>query len=1239
MRDWLSELLPEDTPDGQVMAVTCDEELVTVGAGAGTGKTWVLSTRFARLLFTNKALPQNILTLTFSEAAAREMQERIRARAFEMIAAHSKGQPKERESEWQTVKDGFDETWISTIHSFASRMIRESGFSLDLDPYSGVVSAPQEEVFWGTLERALEHLDLTSLASIYDNGVFLKIAQHLDNDKVFISALEKWGPAGLRDMARNVTELHASIGHDCDTMLRWADCAELSCRESIPDPQVTASFDAILEILLPRWDNAWELWRTIFMEMSRDILDAGDKAMKKAAPTRINPAIKLAGLVERWLEIMTEPEQNNAPDVRRAFYLDLCANLSGDTSNLFKSITARLGQTASEWRNAQKKWVELSEPVESPESAPGGPISLEEQRLRAVLLRFSAFAWWAWDEMKRRRSLLSFSDMIRFAEQSVKSDRRPKGFKHILIDEFQDTDPLQDSMIRALCEKEGAKLFLVGDPKQAIYRFRHADLTLFADYVLQSRKSGSDINLDVSFRTRLSLLQTLNSLFAHIWKDGLGVGRLANLHFKPLEVPSQPERERDSATVPSFTLLLSVKKGREAKAAAQERLATTLASTLARFIEEGRTVWDKGNHCLRRMSWRDIAILTPTRSEYEILEAAFEKQGIPASFEKNRNYFSRGEVTDVINTLRAAAFPNDETALAGWLSSPFSGASQREVFDCLQARASSSQSLHDVMLERVPDAAERLSYLRRIGNLKGPSAALSFLMEDRACLAAFEPSQRLRVAGNVNRAISSARQYERDVSYSLAGCAQWLDSALRADTPTEEPDWMEEDADAVRVMTVHASKGLEFPVVAVMRMERSPRKRSNTSVAASKTLGVVFSDVPDMFQEEGSTVFKPCSMLWERALSEQSELEESTRLFYVAATRARDSLILCGVPGEDANGIKSMAKDSWLSWTADWLAAEEGLDWNDSEWPKSPSLVVVDELSPAENLKKKQIPPAAEIPTEPLELPVSDGTVLSSFSATSFALFEWCPFAWRRRHRQGLNLRWETPDDADSIGGSELGSVAHWILARWDMKEDTLHSWLDGENVARRMPSVLRDTWRNDRNKEALRGWLTTFAASSEGQSLALAARNGILKRENAFCALLKMSDPCLPHTGNLRLVGAMDVLWRDEGHWHIRDYKITLSDNAPDELYRAQLAFYALAVKVLAERWNLPFDGVDVGLIFLREGGRVDSTRRFLRDGDWSVMADRIATAARSAATGHWIPRRENCRRCPWRVKCPKRG
>jgi ATP-dependent exoDNAse (exonuclease V) beta subunit len=1235
-------LLPEGTPEGQVRAVTCGDDLITVGAGAGTGKTWVLSARFARLLFSDpECLPQNILTLTFTEAAAREMQDRIRRRTLALIASL----PYRQRPQWRVVEEGFDEMWISTIHSFASRVIRESGLSLDVDPRSGVVSAPQEDAFWGSLERAVENLDLLPLA-VHGNKTLRETASFLKSDATLLAALEKWGPSVLSKVAYDVTELHSSLGHSYETLLAWADDVE-QAGATLLDAHAREAHEAVLELLRPRWAEAWQLWKTIFAELGPEIFQARDRALEKTEAKRLNPAIPLAEAAEKWQELL-DLETLPAASVQRAFYLDLCAKLSGDGSKLFKTIAGYLGQSSATWRNAQAAWAALSE------LPPDSPLSDPEQRLRASLLRLSAFAWGVWNETKHRRGLLSFSDMIDFASQSILRDDRTKGFKHVLIDEFQDTDPQQDIMIRAMREKESAKLFLVGDPKQAIYRFRHADLTLFADYVSQSRASNAHVALDVSFRTRAVLMDRINALFARVWKDGLGAGkRMKGLKFEPLSVPELPEREL--ATVPPFTLLLSVKKGRGDNA--RERLDAGLARMFLRHVEEGRTVWDKERRCLRPVRWKDFAVLTPTRSEYEILEAAFEEEGVPVAFEKSMSYFSRGEVVDVVNTLRAAAFLDDETALGGWLASPFSGVPQREAQACFQASVSSP--LCHVLQERLPAAAERLSYIRRLGGLKGPSAVLSYLLEDRKWLASFDAAQRLRVVSNVTRAITVARQYENGVSPSLAGCAQWLDTALRTDRAIEEPEWVESDTDAVRVMTVHASKGLEFPVVAVMRMERGPRGRTLATVAASKHMGVALSDIPDMMKSSESETepgdeIKAHSLKWERALEAQSELEESTRLFYVAATRAQDSLILCGIVNEGSGGERTAKNDTWLFWTLNWLAEEQDCDWRDLEGPplvyaesqEAPTKAVLPLFS-EKTPKEPANGFASELESEfefeksmPLSMPLpAMDVVLSSFSATSFALFEWCPFAWRRRHRQGLDLRWEIPD-TDSVGGSELGTIAHWVLSRWDMREETLRGWLDSATVELRLPTTLRRTWRDAENREALREWLTDFSRSDEGRSLANAVQKGVLRRENPFCMTIDATDTVSPfgRGSATRLVGATDAMWREEGFWHVRDYKITLSDNAPAELYRAQLAFYALVVKLLAERLPLPFDGVDVGLIFLREGGRLGDTKNFPWDGDWAAIRNQVVTATRTAAQGPWVPRREHCRRCPWRLKCPKR-
>ncbi|MDR1730541.1 MAG: UvrD-helicase domain-containing protein [Synergistaceae bacterium] len=1237
--DWLPLLLPEGTPEGQVRAVTCDDALITVGAGAGTGKTWVLSTRYARLLFSDSdCLPQNILTLTFTEAAAREMQERIRKRAFALMPLLSPENFSREER--QALEEGFDETWISTIHSFAARLIRESGLALDVDPRSSVISDPQKEKFRENLKQALDALDLRTFVASCGSRNLLDAAERLESDPILIAALEKWQPDTLCNLAVNVTELHSSLGHSWQTLTEWAKGAE---RED--DPRAKSMSNALRDLLQPRWDEAWQLWRSVFGEFGGDILDARDAVLRKATGKGKSPVLALAMLLEKWgkdlrLDENASGDDPTAIERRRLFYTDLCENLSGGRSTLFGAIGERLGQSITSWKNAQKKWRELSK------ISPEAPLPEAERRLRAVLLRLSALAWESWDGMKRRRSLLSFTDMIRFAASSIGADERLKGFKHILIDEFQDTDPLQNSLIRDLQTKEGAKLFVVGDPKQAIYRFRHADLTLFADTVLQSRSSGSDITLNVSFRTRSSLLRPINSLFAHIWEKGLGAGeRMSRLKFEPLDPPSAPHPNRDLSTVTPFTLLLAVRQGRSSRET-RKRLARNLARIFTRWIEEGRTVWDGRNEVLRPVSWKDFAILTPTRGEYETLEDMFTKENIPVVFESNSSYFSRGEITDVVNTMRAAAFPSDETAFAGWLSSPFSGVSRSDATTCLNLHATTARmgeiSLLDVVQERFPEAVERLEHLRRLGNLRGPSALLSSLLENRNWLAAFRRDQRLRVVSNVTKAISMAAGYESGVSPSLAGCTQWLDTALRNAQTSEEAPWMDPDADAVHVLTIHSSKGLEFPVVAVMAMDRGVGGKGNSAtLAPSKTMGVVLSAIPDMMRNTDGMEAEeelPRSLKQERALSAQSELEESTRLFYVATTRARDALILCGAVSENKDGERSVKQDTWLEHTLDWLGREQGCDWQDLE---GPPLVWAEDEEEGETGKTRSSGVTIRtfekveqnVPSPRLTLPDSEEISLSSLSATSYALFEWCPFAWRRRHRQGLDLRWEAPDEPGDVpGGSRLGTLAHWILAEWDLTPKGLEKWLDNSAAPLRLPADLRDTWRNARNREALRSWLMDLTRSEEGRLIAEAARSGSLRREAPFCVSIGGD------AGHLYLVGAIDALWRDSrNQWFVRDYKITLSDNAPAELYRAQLGFYALVVKLLAKKQGLPFEGVDVGLVFLREGGRSGDARRFSKNDDWATMEEHIRLAAQTTVRGDWIPRREHCRFCPWKKGCGK--
>ena len=1252
-QNWLEKLLPEGTPEGQSRAIADDKELVTVSAGAGTGKTWVLSNRFAHLLLSDPdCLPQNILTLTFTDAAAAEMRDRIQKRVLALIKDDQDGLKNLSPERAKAIHEGFDEAWISTIHSFAARLISESGLSLHIDPRSGVVSQPQEDEFWGAFEQALDFLSLKGFAASF-GGQTLKLAKSLDDNPVLMAALGHWGAAKLCSLAQSTVEMHSSLGHSPETLLRWADEAEKP-----DDPQSAAAAEAVNLILKPLWIDAWEQWKQVFQELG------GQIAAEYNKKARTKSIVPLYDTMEKWGSLSDE---NPDDESLRQFFLDATGKIKGGNSKILSAVKEILGCTVGDWQKNISFYTSLSQLPNN------GPYycTEAERLLRSALLRLCALAWILWRDTKQRLGLLSFSDMIRFAGDSLENVYQLKEFKHVMVDEFQDTDPLQFSMLNSIKEKENSKLFLVGDPKQSIYKFRHADLTLFAEMI---RRADSDIALDVSFRTRRKLMERLNSLFSGIWQDGLGSSPgMENLVFIPLDVPVSPESEpeREQGSIPPFSVLVTVREGRPSVLKYQ---AGQLAETLKAYVAEGRTIWDKNEKRLRPVQWKDCAVLTLRRSPFRAIEAAFEEAAIPFFFEKDTDFFSRGEARDVISLLRAASDPTDDTALAGWLSSPLSGFEQQTVFEVLMHRASGRDlqriPLYSVLKEALPEAAEALSRMQLMGNLKGPSAVVSELLRDRRWLSGYRASDRLRVLRNTANILELVLGYENGLSSGAAmqGCSRWLESALKREAKSVEPNFTEPDSDAVRITTVHSSKGLEYPVTAIFCTNR---KRPSVTLEPSKALGVVFSSFPafldeavepseieidissldidmsyiktDFTDEEEKSVGtekteQPCSLLWERAISEQSDSEEDERLFYVAATRAQEALIISGIinKGSKDDGIplSKLPNGNWISPVLEMLAEEQ--DCEDCLSLNGDEIHIVHPVAESEDksLLNKIIPNDENITEnnsvpEELDLPLSgEDVMLSSISATSFALYEWCPLAWRRRYRQGLDLRWEIPDGGDDDGlpgGAELGSLAHWILARSPFNDEELSFWLESPKVLYMLPAALRETWNAPASKEALSIWLRDFYKTDTALMLDTMPLNDI-HRETSFRVFSGVQRLCL--------AGAMDVVWEDNenpGFWHVLDYKISTSANAPVELYMTQLSFYALALRALLLRDARPFNGVDVGLVFLREKGELKFRKAFPVNYQWDELEAQVRAAAHGAAAGDWAPCLQHCAVCPW--------
>lgn len=1179
--DVLDKLLAEARPE-QREAVTAPEPLVVVGAGAGTGKTKTLAWRFLwALLAFPETRVENILTLTFTEKAAREMRDRI-AKMLESTRkdAETRGL-EDAAARLADARNRLDEAYISTIHAFALRVIRESGLALPLDPGAGLVSPPQEEAFWENFASVLDSLDPREAARGLPEPWRTR-AESLAASPEVSEAVNSWGPETLATFAREAVGLHGSRGLEPEALWEW---------DPAQDEAVRAPLLAGHRLL---WVDRLALFRgTVFPGL-------GDLSRDK---TKL--ASRFSELREKWDG--PDPETETAERLLE-FLEDLDSTLKGAGGKLKDTLAALMGETPADTREDLKKELPLARSLVK-------GLSDEERAARRTACRCAAIAWARWEQAKAASGTLTFDDLIRYAADAVSANPSyGNRFRHILVDEVQDTDPLQDALIEALRESGRGRLFMVGDLKQSIYRFRHAEPSLFAGHIRRAMAGGEGryVLLDRSYRMRQELVRFVNDCFGPPWAEELG--QHLGVAYEALVGPSDAPwwEARNALRTPAVSVLLETHREdpeseeKEKKSAVRSRLAARLAAQLSSL--RGEPAWDKESCTRRPLEWRDMVVLVPGRNHYPSLQDAFEAAGIPAVFQKSQGFFSRGEVFDLVEMLRALADPDDRLALSGWLVSPFSGLSKEEALRLAGVPEKGNPPLRSRLAEEAPEVAERFDSLRSKALLAGPAAVLESLLEDPAALKTAPPPDRPRMAANLARAAALAREFTAARGSSLAACSAALGSALRRALPAEEPDFMAEDEDVVRVMTVHAAKGLEFPVVAVMGLDDAGRGngKGGPLIPSVSLLGVTTS-LP------GDDAPPAQAVLWHRALEKGALDEESERLFYVAATRAQDVLILCGIcPLDGETGEADPKEDSWLSMLAvsHPLMIEEAL------------RQAGEVTEPAGTPNPPGSPEPAPLPGPELELPAAAPT-LASVSATSYALYTHCPRAWRLQVRQGLELDWEKPASGEP-GGPDLGSLAHRVLAEWDFTQESLDrllpDTLEGptDRALLRLPPELRAPARRDRDRRDLRAILSAFLETPAGRELATAHRQGTLKREWPLR---------LPLENGPAMAGVIDALWEEGGTVHIRDYKLSQASPFTEGLGTRQLAFYG----AMADRL-IPGRALDLSLLFLKANEVMPVSVVSIPP---EKIEGEVRAMAREGVTGPFPPNLEACPACPWKATC----
>lgn len=497
-----------------------------------------------------------------------------------------------------------------------------------------------------------------------------------------------------------------------------------------------------------------------------------------------------------------------------------------------------------------------------------------------------------YEESKRRDGVLDFVDLLVKARDALRdrpavSHHVRERFKHLLIDEFQDTDPLQVEIVRTIAGDEPGRLVVVGDAKQSIYRFRRADVALFRRISEEAagRPGHAVLPLRQSFRARPALLRFVNRAFAELIEFSREADQPA---YEPITPPPG---------LPEGPAVLALRFAAPPLAAMDELLeaeAEAAAAFIADAARGGQTVRDPGTGAERPSRAGDVMVLLPRLTQVRFLEDALDAAGLAFAVDGGKSFFNRQEVHEALAALRAIDDPSDRASLVAALRSCFFGVSDRD----LVAYALSGGALWVGAAgekgrpggEVVAPALELLGRLHAARLRLSVPALLETLYDETRVLASLTGTRRgeARIA-NLEKVASLARQGGALGVLTLRGFTRVL--AARMQDSSEEPDLpaaRPEDPSTVRILSIHKAKGLEAPIVVLHDLAASLQTRA--SVIA--------------LWDEGKVAVgfrQGCRPPDWNALAQRDELRaraEGRRLLYVACTRARDVMVVPRPPAD-----------------------------------------------------------------------------------------------------------------------------------------------------------------------------------------------------------------------------------------------------------------------------------------------------------------------------------------------------
>ncbi len=833
-------------------------ESYIIEAAAGTGKTTVLVGRILNLIREGEASLEEIVAITFTEKAAGELKVKLREELEKVVFTVSHSAQDHRLTQ---AISALERVQVTTIHSFCASLLRERPVEAGLDPNFEVA----DELTASLLRTEVWEEWLAKEMDTKDPGLRRAVLLGITPKQ-----LEKLGQVMLN---------HRDVLHYLPS----------------PGPKIEEATDRFIKDLKGRMKELNPL-----KEQCKKPDD--DKAFQK---------------IEELNEQMVELESLSSEEEREIFIF----------RKLLIGSTVKLGaqtkwKTKEDLEEVRKVINQISEAIDEVNAG------IADSILTGLAKRLTDYVE-AYQKAKKERNYLDFNDLLLYTRQMLKEHIEVRQYfrqryQFLLVDEFQDTDPLQAEIVFFLSEMDQKmpamewgdvkvapkRLFLVGDPKQSIYRFRRADIEMYED---AKKGMGSERLLTISqnFRCAPSIIRVVNQIFQEL------IRRSSYSDYQPGYVPLHFGRKQTTIPPQHGLVLLYPPEDRKLVFTDVGEQRTWESRCIASFIQrligdEKWQVWDESLQFVRPIELRDIAILMRTYSPLEYLENALRSYDVDYRVVGGRYFYKKQEVEQLLTVLRAIDNPHDKVALMAALRSPFFGISDEEIFVFHEGGGSLNylQEAKGTPLER---AFLLLRGLHEMRNHTSVAAVLNRLYVATSGLVLFllKPQGEQRVA-NLIKIGDVARALAERGTLSFRGFVRWLAERQEEEAEEEESPTLERGDDFVKLMTIHKAKGLEFPVVILADLDHEGKKGRDFIVdRKGQRIAIKVGRREDKFWTRN---FKDLSK-WEEIRGEAEE----KRLLYVAMTRAREFLVLPLYWVKEKNGEAQVSEGSFLKYVQDYF--------------------------------------------------------------------------------------------------------------------------------------------------------------------------------------------------------------------------------------------------------------------------------------------------------------------------------